>query len=101
MTKTTFISTFPARARFPSLKNCPAAAAGEGPNPDPPLFKIETIKVPLAHPEQAKIVNSPRIFTDSQTGALNGLWKGGKHGEGTQTPSVTNMCHEIKGDFSV
>lgn len=28
------------------------------------LFRIEVIKVPLAHPEQAKIVSSPRIFHD-------------------------------------
>lgn len=64
-------------------------------NPNTALFRIDVIQVPLAHPEQAKIVNSPRIFTDAQTGALNGLWKGGNHGEGTQTTSVTNMCHDI------
>jgi hypothetical protein len=28
------------------------------------LFRIEVIKVPLAHPDQAKIVSSPRIFHD-------------------------------------
>ncbi|HTS87749.1 MAG TPA: hypothetical protein VMG41_04590 [Gemmatimonadales bacterium] len=28
------------------------------------LFRIEVIKVPLAHPEQAAIVSSPRIFND-------------------------------------
>jgi len=28
------------------------------------LFRIEVIKVPLAHPEQAAIVSSPRIFGD-------------------------------------
>ena len=28
------------------------------------LFRIEVIKVPLAHPEQAAIVSSPRIFDD-------------------------------------
>jgi hypothetical protein len=28
------------------------------------LFRIEVIKVPLAHPEQAAIVTSPRIFND-------------------------------------
>ncbi|HEX3275048.1 MAG TPA: hypothetical protein VHR43_09350, partial [Gemmatimonadales bacterium] len=28
------------------------------------LFRIEVIKVPLAHPEQAAIVSSPRIFQD-------------------------------------
>ena len=64
-------------------------------NPETSLFRIDIIKVPLAHPEQAKIVNSPRIFTDTQTGDINGLWKGGNHGEGTQTTSVTNMCHDI------
>jgi hypothetical protein len=64
-------------------------------NPDTALFRIDIIKVPLAHPELAKIVSSPRIFTDAQTGAMNGLWKGGKHGEGTQTTSETNKCHDI------
>ena len=64
-------------------------------NPDTALFRIDIIKVPLAHPEQAKIVNSPRIFSDAQTGAINGLWKGGNHGEGTQTTSSTNQCHDI------
>src|SRR5216117_4151079 len=28
------------------------------------LFRTEVIKVPLAHPEQAAIVSSPRIFSD-------------------------------------
>jgi len=64
-------------------------------NPETALFRIDIIKVPLAHPEQAKIVSSPRIFTDTQTGDIDGLWKGGTHGEGTQTTSVTNMCHDI------
>jgi hypothetical protein len=51
--------------------------------------------VPLAHPEQAKVVASPRIFTDPETGNANGLWKGGNHGEGTQTTSMTRGCHDI------
>ncbi len=33
-------------------------------NPNSALFRIEVIKVPLAHPEQAAIVSSPRIFED-------------------------------------
>ena len=64
-------------------------------NPNTALFRIDIIKVPLAHPELSKIVNSPRIFTDAQTGAVNGLWKGGNHGEGTQTTTGTNQCHDI------
>jgi hypothetical protein len=74
-----------------------AGCSGGNPdvNPNTALFRIDIIKVPLAHPEQAKIVNSPRIFADAQTGAINGLWKGGNHGEGTQTTSATNQCHDI------
>ena len=64
-------------------------------NPNTALFRIDIIKVPLAHPEQAKIVSSPRIFTDSKTGAVNGLAKRGNHGEGTQTTSATDKCHDI------
>ena len=64
-------------------------------NPNTALFRIDIIKVPLAHPEQAKIVSSPRIFTDQKTGALNGLAKRGNHGEGTQTTSATDKCHDI------
>lgn len=33
-------------------------------NPNSALFRIEVIKVPLAHPERAAIVSSPRIFND-------------------------------------
>jgi hypothetical protein len=71
--------------------------SGEDPsvNKDTALFTIVVVKVPLAHPELAKVVNSPRIFTDPNTGDMNGLWKGGTHGEGTQTTSATRGCHDI------
>ena len=67
------------------------------PNVDPEtaLYTIVVIKVPLAHPEQAAVVNSPRIFQDDKTGAMNGLWAGGNHGDGTQTTSATRGCHDI------
>jgi len=58
------------------------------------LFRIDIIKVPVTAPQNARIVNSPRIFADS-AGAIAGLWKGGAHGPGTQTTSQTNMCHDI------
>ena len=58
------------------------------------LFRIDIIKVPIAAPQNARIVNSPRIFADSANAVL-GLWKGGAHGPGTQTTSQTNMCHDI------
>ncbi|HEU4995356.1 MAG TPA: hypothetical protein VFT29_11085 [Gemmatimonadaceae bacterium] len=36
------------------------------------LFRIEVIKVPVAHPEQAAIVSSPRIFNDLAAPARHG-----------------------------
>jgi len=74
-----------------------AGCSGLKPEEDPntALFSIDVIKVPLAHPEQAAIVNRPRVFADPQTGRLNALWNGGDHGEGTQKTSVTNQCHDI------
>ena len=65
------------------------------PNPNTSLFSIDIIQVPLAHPELAKIVARPRIFKDAQTGAINGLWKRGNHGQGTQTTEATDQCHDI------
>jgi hypothetical protein len=73
-----------------------AGCSGQRPDEDPntSLFKIDIIKVPLASPQDAKIVSSPRLFADS-TGNIASLWKGGDHGEGTQTTTETNMCHDI------
>jgi uncharacterized protein (DUF305 family) len=59
------------------------------------LFSIDVIQIPVAHPEDARIINRPRIFADSETGKIAGLWKGGDHGLGTQRTSVTNQCHDI------
>jgi LVIVD repeat-containing protein len=44
------------------LAGCVAAMLSKDPNSA--WFRIEVIKVPLAHPEQAAIVSSPRIFND-------------------------------------
>ena len=64
-------------------------------DPNTALFSIDVIQVPLAAPQNAKIVNRPRIFADTATGAISGLWQGGDHGPGTQKTSVTNQCHDI------
>ena len=42
------------------LSGCSSAAPDEDPNTA--LFRIEVIQVPLANPEQAAIVSSPRLF---------------------------------------
>ncbi|HEX6631735.1 MAG TPA: hypothetical protein VF048_11630, partial [Gemmatimonadaceae bacterium] len=52
-----------AGVRSPSeLAGCVREAPDE--NPNSALFRIEVIKVPVAHPERAAIVSSPRIFND-------------------------------------
>ena len=40
--------------------------------PNTALFRIEVIQVPLAHPEQAHVVSSPRIFQDLVAPARHG-----------------------------
>jgi hypothetical protein len=74
-----------------------ADCSGEKPDKDPntALFRIEVIKVPLAAPQDAKIVSSPRVFIDARTGALNGLTNGGSHDKDEQKPADTNQCHDI------
>ncbi len=41
-------------------------------DPNSALFRIEVIRVPLAHPDQAAIVSSPRIFNDLVAPASHG-----------------------------
>lgn len=76
-----------------------AGCSGEEPdkNPNTSLFKIDVIKVPLAAPQEAKIVSSPRLFMNARTGAINGLNNGGTHGKNgaEEKPKETNQCHDI------
>src|ERR1700683_2494181 len=60
-----------------------AGCSGETPDKDPntALFRIDVIKVPVAAPQEAKVVSSPRVFIDQRTGGLNGLNNGGSHGK--------------------
>jgi hypothetical protein len=53
------------------LPGCSALMPEEDPNTA--LFRIEVIRVPLAHPEQAAIVSSPRIFHDLVAPPQHGL----------------------------
>ena len=75
-----------------------AGCSGEKPDKDPntALFRIDVIKVPLATPQDAAIVSSPRLFMNPETGALNGLTNGGTHSkDGIEKPSDTDQCHDI------
>ena len=59
------------------------------------LFRIDIIEIPISDPSEAKIVSSPTVFADPDTGALGGLWVGGDHGEDTQDTRRTDQCHDI------
>ncbi len=75
-----------------------AGCSGEAPDKDPntALFRIDVIKVPLAAPQEAAIVSTPRVFIDPRSGAINGLNNGGSHGKnGLTKPHDTDQCHDI------
>ena len=75
-----------------------AGCSGEKPDKDPntALFRIDVIKVPVAAPQDAKVVSSPRVFIDPRTGTINGLNNGGTHGKkGSEQPADTDQCHDI------
>jgi hypothetical protein len=68
---------------------------------NPTQWRIDVIKVPLSAPGDAEVVSQPRIFTDPDTGAFNGLQNTlpgeEEHPSGTiyaPTPN-TNTCHDI------
>ncbi|MEO9971013.1 MAG: DUF305 domain-containing protein [Hyphomonadaceae bacterium] len=59
------------------------------------LFRIDVIEIPVDDPSKSRIVDSPAVFADEETGRLAGLWQGGDHGDDTQLTSQTNQCHDI------
>jgi hypothetical protein len=69
--------------------------SGGDPDKDPntAVFTIVVIKVPLAHPELAKVVNSPYLFIDPATGKKNAVMNAPVHGEGQAR--ATTGCHDI------
>ena len=72
-----------------------AGCSGRGPeDPNTSYFRIEVIRVPVAAPQEARIVNAPRVFADS-AGNVAGLWPGGSHGPGTQETATTDQCHDL------
>lgn len=59
------------------------------------LFSIDVIEIPVDNPAAARVVESPRVFADPDSGVVAGLWGGGDHGDDTQETSVTDQCHDI------
>ena len=59
------------------------------------LFRIDVIEIPIDDPSKSRIVSSPAVFADPETGSLAGLWRGGDHGDDTQDTRRTDQCHDI------
>jgi uncharacterized protein (DUF305 family) len=74
------------------LEGCIGDVAGDARTA---LFRIDVIEIPVDDPSLARIVDSPGVFADPETGVLAGLWRGGDHGEETQETHVTDQCHDI------
>jgi hypothetical protein len=84
------------------LAGCENAALTADPvtTGNPTQWRIDVIRVPLDAPETASIVSQPRIFTDPDTGAFNGLQNtlpGALHPSGTPYSPLpnTNTCHDV------
>ena len=60
--------TCPGPAACGRRSSCPAARTRPPTDPSGALWRIEVIKVPLAAPQTAAIVNRPHLFTDPVTG---------------------------------
>jgi hypothetical protein len=88
-----------------SVRNSAEAPGGcvNAPATDPAnaaRWRIEVIKVPLAAPQNAAVVNGPRLFTDPATGRIDGLQNEPptpQHPSGTPwSPSpTTDSCHDL------
>lgn len=63
-------------------------------NPDTARFRIDIIKVPIAAPQNSRVIASPRIFSDPATGKIDALTDAGSHdNKGRVEP--TDQCHDI------
>lgn len=78
-----------------------AGCSKEPPATDPnsALFRLEVIRVPLAHPEQARIVSSPRVFNDlaapPQHSEPDAAGRGGASTVAAAPPTGPSQCHDI------
>jgi hypothetical protein len=63
-------------------------------DPKTSTYGIDVIKVPVAHPEQAAVVDHAYIFADANTGQLASLY-GRRQGTGEPSPNPTAGCHDV------
>src|SRR5215467_9313571 len=64
-------------------------------DPNNSNFRIEVIKIPLAHPDQAAVVSSPAIFADPTSGVANGLVYQQGHGASPMDTAANRKMAEF------
>ena len=64
-------------------------------DPNSARFRIEVIQVPLAAPEQARIVSSPRVFSELAGAPRRAANQGRGGGDGDGPRPGPNQCHDI------
>ena len=74
------------------LAGCSGARPEQDPNTS--LFRIEVIKVPLARPQDAKIVAMPRLFADVSGKNIAAL-QAADTTDAQHRRAETNQCHDI------
>jgi hypothetical protein len=78
------------------LPGCSALAPDEDPNSS--LFRIEVIQIPLAAPQNARIVTAARVFAGMEAAprrADSGGGRRGGGGGGAANRAGPNQCHDI------
>ena len=92
-------------AELAGCDGLPTTGGGPPVGDNPSRWRIEVIKVPLAAPQNAAVVNEVRLFRDPNTGAINGLqndvpapahpgWDGPPAAPWQPIP-ITDACHDI------
>jgi len=89
-------------AELAGCKPLPAGTTVATPHFDQELsqFRIEVIRVPLSAPQNAAVVNTPRLFANEATGQINSLQNANPtplHPSGIpwQPSPTTDSCHDI------
>ena len=83
------------------LAGCNGPFAEDTPDDaNPSRWRIEVIRVPLAAPNTAAVVNGPRLFRNEQTGAVDGLQNDlptplHPSGIAWSPQPLTDACHDI------
>ena len=83
-------------SRVRSAEELPGCQDGPIEDPNSARFRLEVIRVPIAEPQKAAIVTSPRVFNDLAPPPRRvEAPEPGRPARPARTPSGPNQCHDI------